>query len=83
MQPRHFIGKSGEVNKVKQVLTVKEVAELMGFSTSTIVRLFQNEPGVIVKVSPSIDTRKQFKRRYRSFRIPRHVYERVLARLTK
>jgi predicted DNA-binding transcriptional regulator AlpA len=35
------------------VLTVAEVAALTGFSRDTIIRVFQNEPGVLVIARPS------------------------------
>jgi hypothetical protein len=62
---------------LKPAYTVDEVAALTGFSRNTIIRLFQNERGVIVLVRPSA----LHKRRYRSIRIPRAVYERVIGRL--
>lgn len=60
------------------VYTVAEVAGLTGFSTRTVIRIFQNERGVIVLGRPET----MHKRRYRSIRIPRAVYERVASRLT-
>jgi hypothetical protein len=62
----------------KPAHTVDEVAALAGFSRNTIIRPFQNERGVIVLSRPSAN----HKRRYRSVRIPRAVYERVFGRLT-
>jgi transcriptional regulator GlxA family with amidase domain len=59
--------------------TVAEVAELTGFSRDTITRMFQAEPGVLV-IERKTTTRK---RRYRSIRIPRAVYERVVKRITR
>jgi transcriptional regulator GlxA family with amidase domain len=61
----------------KPTLTVADVAMLTGFSIRTITRLFQSEPGIITIARPS----KMNKRRYRSVRIPRVVYERVIGRL--
>ena len=61
----------------KDTLTVAEVAALTGFSPRTVTRMFQDERGVIVLGRPET----MHKRRYRSIRIPRAVYERVLARL--
>ena len=58
--------------------TVAEVAVLTGFSRQTVTRLFEREPGVLILERPGA----MHKRRYRSIRIPRHVYERLLARLT-
>ena len=62
----------------KQVYTLADVAALMGLSRQTIIRLFQNERGVII-----LERRERtHKRSYRSIRIPRSVYERVVNRLT-
>lgn len=62
----------------KLVYTVAEVAALMGLSGSTVTRLFEHEPGVIILKRPE----RMHKRRYRSIRIPRAVYERVKNQLT-
>ena len=58
--------------------TIREAAELSGLSRMTITRLFENERGVIVLERPT----EMRKRRYRSIRIPRPVFERVIDRLT-
>ena len=58
----------------KSTLTVAEVAELTGFSRQTVTRLFEEELGVLIVARPE----KMHKRGYRSIRIPRHVYERVV-----
>ena len=57
--------------------TVAEVCKLMGVSVQTVIRLFENERGVIV-----LHKAARGKRGYRSFRIPRPVYHRVLRRLS-
>lgn len=49
---------------------------MTGFSRQTITRMFERGPGVIVVPRHSMNR----KRRYRSIRIPRAVYERVLRR---
>jgi hypothetical protein len=51
--------------------TVAEVARLMGYSARSIVRFFENEPGVIIR-----------KGKRRTLRIPRAVYQRVLRKWT-
>lgn len=61
----------------KEVYTVAEVAALMGLSRMTVTRLFEREPGVIILKRPET----MHKRSYRSIRIPRAVYERVVGRL--
>jgi AcrR family transcriptional regulator len=61
----------------EEVYTVREVAAMTGYSRQTVTRLFQNERGVLV-----IERAEQMnKRRYRSIRISRVVYERVLEKL--
>ena len=54
------------------VYTIKDICKMTGFSAQTITRLFQDERGVIVLRGGGP------KRAYRSFRVPRHVYERVI-----
>jgi DNA-binding LacI/PurR family transcriptional regulator len=58
--------------------TVKEVAELTGFSPQTVTKMFENEPGVIVYE----EKRPRKLASYRTIRIPRHVYRRVMAKWT-
>ena len=62
----------------REVYTVAEVAELTGFSVGTITRMFEREKGVLILKRPE----SMHKRRYRSIRIPRSVYERVIGGLT-
>jgi transcriptional regulator GlxA family with amidase domain len=62
----------------KAALTVAEVAALTGFSHDTVTRMFENETGVLV-IKRAETTHK---RRYRSIRIPRAVYERVIRKVT-
>jgi hypothetical protein len=50
----------------------------MGFSVPTIIKMFEKEKGVIIVARPE----RLNKRRYRSIRIPRAVYERVLRKIT-
>jgi predicted DNA-binding transcriptional regulator AlpA len=61
----------------KEVYTVAEVATLTGLSRQTIIRLFEKERGVLILKRPET----MHKRSYRTIRIPRTVYERVIARL--
>ena len=58
-------------------LTVAEVAELTGLSRQSVTRLFEHEKGVLILARP--ETLKKSK--YRSIRIPRGVYERVIGKL--
>jgi predicted DNA-binding transcriptional regulator AlpA len=62
----------------KQVYSVAEVAALIGLSRSTVTRMFEREPGVIILARPE----SMHKGPYRSIRIPRAVYERVIGCLT-
>ncbi len=62
----------------KRIYTVAEVAALTGFSVQTATRLFEREPGVLILHRPE----RTHKRKYRSIRIPHHVYERVVRRIT-
>jgi DNA-binding XRE family transcriptional regulator len=62
----------------RHIYTVSEVAELMGVSRQTATRLFEKEKGVIIIDRPETT----HKRRLRTIRIPREVYERVLHRLS-
>ena len=63
----------------KPVYTVAEVALLLGCSRWTAIRLFENEPGVLILLRPET----MYKRRRRMIRIPRAVYLRVRATLGK
>lgn len=68
----------GASNKEETPYTVKEVAELTGFSPQTITKMFENEPGVIIYEEKRLRKRAS----YRTIRIPQHVYRRVIARWT-
>lgn len=61
----------------KQANTVAEVAALMGLSRQSVTRMFERERGVLIVLRPET----LHKRGYRSIRIPRAVYERVIGRL--
>jgi AraC-like DNA-binding protein len=58
-------------------LTVGQIAQVRNLSSSTVRRLFMNEPGVIV-----ISKQNAQKRTYRVLRVPESVERRVFARLT-
>lgn len=47
---------------------------MTGFSPQTVTRLFEKEWGTLIIKRPT----ENRKRRYRSIRIPRFVYERVI-----
>jgi hypothetical protein len=66
-------------NQEKLVYTVAEVSAMLGFSRQTVTTIREKEAGVIKLARRET----MHKRRYCSLRIPRHVYQRVLARITK
>jgi len=66
------------ITKPKEAYKVDEVAALTGFSRSTVTRMFEHEQGVLILGRPE----RMHKRRYRSIRIPKAVFERVLRGLT-
>jgi hypothetical protein len=59
-----------------QYLTINDVAGITRFSRRTIVRLFENEPDVVVIDRPEARNKK----RYRTYRIPESALNRVLTR---
>ena len=61
------------------MLTVPEIAAMTGRSRRTIIRWFENEPGVVL-LEIFDHPEKLHKRRYRTLRIPRGVFERVVER---
>jgi hypothetical protein len=69
--------KKTDVDPDKPVFTVAEVGTLLGCSRWTVIRIFENEPGVLILLRPE----KMHKRSRRMIRIPRHVFRRVKARL--
>lgn len=69
--------KKTEVDPDKPVFTVAEISVLLGCSRWTTIRLFENEPGVLIRLHPET----MHKRSRRMIRIPRAVYLRVRAKL--
>ncbi len=65
--------------KVETPYTVADVSKLTGLSARVVTKLFESERGVIVYEAPN-PRRKRAS--YRTIRIPRHVYERVMRRLS-
>jgi hypothetical protein len=61
----------------QQIFTVAQVASILHYSEDTIRRLFESEPGVLVKG----ERNPRGKRRRVTLRIPRAVMERVKRRL--
>ena len=64
---------------VERHYTAKEVGALWKLSTSTITRIFRDEPGVL-KIGREQPSRGH--RRYMTLRIPESVVQRVYRRLT-
>ena len=65
------------VDPDKLVFSVADVAALLGYSRWTVIRIFENEPGVLIRLQPET----MHKRSRRTIRIPRHVFLRIKARL--
>lgn len=58
--------------------TVAEVAKMTRFSIQSVIRMFERERGVLI-----YEVKKPRKRAsYRTLRIPRHVYQRVMDKMT-
>ena len=66
--------------KLPPPYTVAEVAHMTGYSAQTVTRMFENEPGVFVLER---NKRGGKRRSYRSIRIPRVVYERVVRKISR
>jgi predicted transcriptional regulator len=62
---------------LEPTFTVPEIAGRLQLSRQTVIRMFENEPGVILIERPG----KMHKRKYRTVGVPRHVYERDGAKL--
>jgi len=65
--------------EVETPYSVAEVSKMMGLSARTVTKVFENERGVIVYEVPNP---RRKRRSYRSIRVPRFVYERVMRRLS-
>lgn len=63
-----------EVSSLKSVLTINDIVRLTRRSRRTIIRWFESEPGTILLLD---NPEEMHKRRYRTLRVPRAVYERV------
>ena len=66
-------------NEVSTPYTIAEISRMMHLSPRVVTELFEREPGVIIYQVPN-PRRKRAS--YRSIRVPRHVYERVVRRYT-
>jgi hypothetical protein len=61
--------------EVETPYSVAEVSAMTGLSARVITKLFETEPGVIVYEVPNP---RRTRKHYRSIRIPRRVFERVM-----
>jgi len=66
------------MNEVNPPYTVAEVAALIAMSEAKVTQIFEREPGVLIFEVP----KKRKRKSYRTIRIPRHVYERVIRRIS-
>ena len=64
--------------EVETPYTVREVSALTGLSVQTIIKIFSHERGVIIYEQK----RPRKRASYRSLRIPKHVYRRVMSKWT-
>ena len=62
--------------------SINELTVLHNLSRRTVIRLYENEPGVQI-LQGSRDHQQALGRRHRTVRVPRHVYMRVKHRLEK
>jgi hypothetical protein len=60
--------------------SIDELTILHHLSRRTVIRLYENEPGVLV-LQASREKQQAMGRRYRTIRVPRHVYMRVKHKL--
>jgi hypothetical protein len=65
--------------EIETPLTVGDVSKLTGLSRRIVTQLFEREPGVIIYDAQNA---RRKRKHYRSIRIPRRVFERVLRRHT-
>lgn len=68
------------VDPTERPYSIQDLMVLHNLSYRTVVRLYENEPGVqVLQASP--DHQRKIGRRYRTIRVPRNVYMRVKHRL--
>ena len=68
-----------EGRAAEQHETVAELAHRWGWSAKTVIRVFEDEPGVLILERP--ETR--YKRGYRTLTIPKSVSDRVHRRMER
>jgi hypothetical protein len=70
-------------NPLEKHIHPSELAKSWGLHPSTIRRMFEKEPGVILIGEPSRRVGRALKRRYLTMRIPQSVADRVHQKLGK
>ena len=65
---------------VNSPYSINELVTIHGLSRRTIIRLYENEPGVLI-LQASPERQRKLGRRYRTIRVPHYVFERVKSRL--
>jgi hypothetical protein len=70
---------ANQKQKLDRFLTVQEVSDALQLDRRTVVRLFENEPDVLI-VGAKMSTRAA--RRYRTLRIPQSTYNRKVRQLS-
>ncbi len=68
------------VSENDRPFTISELMMLHGLSRRTVIKLYESEPGVQI-LQASREHQQKIGRRYRTIRVPRHVYRRVLHRM--
>lgn len=63
------------MSEENQLLSINDAMRLTGRSRRTLLRWFENEPGVMLVLD---NPETMHKRRYRTFRIPRDLFHRVV-----
>ena len=66
-------------NEIETPYSVADVAKMTGFSERTVTQLFEKEPGTLIF---EVKRKRAKRKQYRSIRIPRHVLERVIRRIS-
>lgn len=62
------------MSPITEYLTPAEVAKTLKLSTDSVIRRFENRPGVLVLGREE----SRFKRKYRTLRIPREALEKFI-----
>lgn len=68
------------VNESERPYSIQDLMVLHNLSYRTVVRLYENEPGVLV-LQATREHQQALGRRYRTIRVPQHIYRRVKHRM--